>query len=110
MLIPRQHFLFLHYTYIRLFVTRTVIRNRRTDRERYNIYSDTEKYNRYQQKSIHTCIVCSISNEQFTGLLPNTTHSFKFIQHCIFYFTFSIITTKITNTHAKFFTSGGTFT
>jgi len=35
----------LSLIYIRLFVTRTVIRNRRTDRERYNMYSDTEKYN-----------------------------------------------------------------
>ena len=42
--------------YICLFVTRTVIRNRRTDRERYSIYSDTEK-------SMHTCVVCSISND-----------------------------------------------
>jgi len=63
------------------------------------------QYVQYQQCSIHTCIVCSISNEQFTGLLPDTTQSFKFMQHNIFfYFTFSIITTKITNTHAKFFT------
>ena len=43
------------------------------------------QYVQYQQCSIHTCIVCSISNEQFTGLLPDTTQSFKFMQHNIFF-------------------------
>ena len=35
----------------------------------------------YQQKSMHTCIVCSISNEQFTGLLPNTAQSLNLLMY-----------------------------
>jgi len=51
--------------YIRLFVLWTV-RNR-TDRE--------IQYVRYQQYSIHTCIVYNKGNQQFTGLLPDTTQN-----------------------------------
>jgi len=80
--------------------------DRATEREREREI----QYVQYQQYSKQTCVVYSISNEQFTGLSPGTTQNFEFIQHCIFYFTFNIITSKITNMHVKFFTQGGTFT
>jgi len=67
------------------------------------------RYVEYQQHSIHTSIVYDISHKQFTVLSPDTTQNFKFIQYCILYFTFCIITTKITNIHVKFFTQAGTF-
>ena len=59
--------------HIRLFVSWTV-RNRTTDREKYNIYSTT----------VLKCMVYNISNEQFTVLSPDTTQNFTFTQQCIF--------------------------
>jgi len=94
--------------YLRLFVSWTV-RNRNQIQKQRDRQRKTQ-YEQHQQYSKHTCVVYSISNEQFTELSPGTTQSFKFIQHCIFYFTFNIITSKITNIHVKFFTQRGTFT
>ena len=83
--------------YIRLFVSWTV-RNRNQIQKQRDRQRKTQ-YEQHQQYSKHTCVVYSISNDQFTELSPVTTQSFKFIQHCIFYFTFNIITSKITNIH-----------
>ena len=87
--------------YIRLFVSWTV-RNRNQIQKQRDRQRKTH-YEQHQQYSKHTCVVYSIRNKQFTELSPGTTQSFKFIQHCIFYFTFNIITSKITNIHVKFF-------
>ena len=70
--------------YIRLFVSWTV-RNRNQIQKQRDKQRKTQ-YEQHQQYSKHTCVVYSISNEQFTELSPGTTQSFKCIQHCIFLF------------------------
>jgi len=57
------------------------------------------QYEQHQQYSKHTCVVYSISNEQFTELSPGTTQSFKFIQHCIFILPLTLLTLTLMPLH-----------